>query len=745
MRRIALLAVFALPLLAGGEDLVQFVNPFIGTGAGAPDYALGNSAGNTPPGAAFPFGMVLWSPDTTNLAGGYRYNQSRIGGFSLTHISGRGIGCYQDIPILPIAGALTASPGNSWASYAVPFRHQNEAASPGYYRVGLDNGVNAELTVTRRTGIARLSFDESPLGTVLINVGGSAQPNRDRGTGVRIDGPGQISGSTVSGDCGGWFKYQVFFAAEFDRPFRESGVWNGGSLLPGATEASGAATGAYAVFDTGSNSVVQLKVALSYVSVEQARLNLAAENPGWEIAAIRQSAGDAWNARLNSIVVSGGSRDELTVFYTALYHAFIHPSTFGDHNGKYLGFDNRVHDAAGRGQYHNFSSWDMYRSQIPLIALLAPETGDMMQSLVNDAAQDSGGGLPRWAHANTNSGGMLGDGPSAIIATAHAFGATHFDVWSALTAMEKGALDPNTTSGGVKVRTALTEFLQLGYVPTSQSVSGSRTLEYTTDDFAISRFVLALGDAAKAGYYLRRAQNWKNLVHEGYLVPRHTDGTFVAYDQPWNGLDFAEGSIAQYSWMVPFNMRGLIDRTGGNAAAVARLDTHFTEFNAGPWSEFSFMGNEPSLKTPWVYAFAGAPWRTQDVVRRAAVQLFRNSPDGLPGNDDLGTLSSWYVFASIGLYPHIPGVGGFVVGSPMFTSVQIHLANGNTIRIDAPAASAATPFVQSLKVNGKEHNSAWIPWDALKSGGTLEFALSGVPNREWGADPAQAPPSFDLE
>jgi predicted alpha-1,2-mannosidase len=652
--RLLLLAAAPLAIAGEGQDYAALVNPLIGTGDGAPDYSLGNAAGNTPPGAAFPFGMVLWSPDTTVESGGYRYDQDRIQGFSLTHFSGRGISCYQDIPIMPVAGAVTVSPGDHWTDYSAGFNHANEQVAAGSYSVKLNNGIGVDLAVTQRTGFGRFAFPAG-LGTFLVNAGGSAQGNRDAGTAIRISGPRNITGSATSGDCGGWFTYQVFFALEFDRPFVDSGTWSGATLTEDGKKAAGASSGAYVTFDTAAGGTVQVKVGLSYVGVENAMLNLRAENAGWDFAAVKDAARQVWNQRLSAIQVSGGTADQRTIFYTALYHAFIHPSTFSDANGDYLGFDGAVHSANGRTQYHNFAGWDIYRSQLPLLAMLAPETGDMIQSLVNDAAQDPGGGLPRWEHANTNSGGMLGDSQDAVISTAYAFGVRGFDTAAALAAMDRGGSRIGTTSGGALVRPGLQDYLTLGYVSTADPDSGSRTLEYAVDDFCIAQFAAALGDTEKAAIYMRRSQNWKHLFKDGYLVPRNPDGSFSPNVDPSSGLDYVEGSVAQYSWMVPFNMRKLISMMGGNAAAIRRLDEHLAHLNGGPWSQYAFMGNEPSLKTPWAYNFTGAPWKTQETVRRIVNVLFHNTPGGLPCNDDLGTLSAWYVFAATGIYPHVPG------------------------------------------------------------------------------------------
>jgi predicted alpha-1,2-mannosidase len=720
------------------------VNTFIGTDDGAPDYGLGNAAGDTPPGAAYPFGMVLWSPDTTTKAGGYRYYHDTIKGFSLTHFSGRGVSCYQDLPIMPTVGPVTYSPGTNWAHYVSTFSHETESASPGYYGVFLDAfGIQVDLTVTARTGFGAFTFPASSNSTVLINAGGSANGDKQDGTGVTIVGANEVTGSAVSGNCGGSFTYKIYFSAQFSVPFADFGTWSGDLVSPESTLSSGSASGAYLVFDTTLNPVVQVKVGLSYVSVENARQNLANENPDWDFIRVRNLASSAWNTRLNSIQVQGGTDDEKTVFYTAFYHALIHPSVFSDSNGQYLGFDNEVHQTAGFTQYHNFAGWDNYRSEMPLLAVIAPETSDMMQSLVNDAQQDPSGGLPRWQHANTNSGGMVGDSQDVVIATAYAFGATNFDAFGALAAMDRGASIVGTKSGGHTVREGIADYLNLRFVSTSTGGSAARTLEYVNDDFAIAQLAGALGNSDLHDLYLSRAQNWRNLFHDGYIVPRNAaDGSFISFD-PTSGTGFVESSGAQYVWMLPFNMRGLFDAMGGNDQAVQRLDYHFSALNAGPHSEFAFLGNEPELKTPWAYDFAGAPWRTQDVVRRSLLELYDNSPGGMPGNDDGGAMGSYVVFSSIGLFPDIPGVAGFVVGSPLFSSVTLHLANGNVVQIIAPAASDDNRYVESLQLNGKPHDSPWIPWDAVSGGAQLDFSLTDSPNTLWGRDPAAAPPSFD--
>jgi predicted alpha-1,2-mannosidase len=451
------------------------------------------------------------------------------------------------------------------------------------------------------------------------------------------------------------------------------------------------------------------------------------------------------------VQVEGGTNEQKQVFYTALYHSFIHPNILEDVNGQYLGMDGKLHTVEpGRHQYQNIPAWDQYRSHAPLMAILKPKvSSDMMQSLVNYAQQDAsvrpeGGGLPRWQQVNRNSGGMVGDGDPIMIASAYAFGADQFDTAGALAAMHKGASQPGTTSDGYEVRAGLKEYLELGYVPGAVSI----TLEYCNSDFAIGQFAQALGDQEKYVLYRHRAQNWKNLFHEptGLLQPRNADGSWDHEVKLGSVSDmrqpFVEASAEQTLWMVNFNLQGLIDKLGGTAATVARLDKFFTHINSGMRADTAYMGNEPGEGIPWIYSYAGAPARTQQVVRRIQRELFTNLPSGVPGNDDAGSLSSWYVFSALGLFPEVPAVGGLVVGSPVFPKVTIHRDNGATIQIIGDQAAPENCYVQCLEVNQQPWTSPWLPWSHLAAGGTLHFKLGPQPT-SWGADMKQAPPSFD--
>jgi predicted alpha-1,2-mannosidase len=716
------------------ENLTQFVNPFIGTNASAP-----YGAGDTFPGAAYPLGMVQWSPDTpSNPPGGYDYDDSQIKGFSLTHFSGRGCNVYQDFAFMPYIGSFFVSPETNPFLYYSNFSHTDEIANPGYYRVQLNNpNVTVELSVTQHTGIGNFVYPASNFSTLIINAGGSVNGNVNSSVSL-IPSLNEVTGSAESTVGCGSNNYEVYFAAVFNRPFANYGTWNGNLVRQDSNSSVGQHTGAYLVFNTSSNHVVSVQVGISFVSVQNAKINLAAENANFDLPAVARSTSDAWNTVLNSIQVKGGSYSETVSFYTALYHVFFHPNIFNDVNGQYLGFDGLVHTApAGHAQYENIAGWDQYRTQIRLLAILDPwVASDIAQSLVNDARQGDGH-LPRWGQANVDSHGMSGDSGDAIIAEAFAFGATNFDTARALTAM---------INGQPEVREGFSGFSSSGYVAADSGTtpySASVTLEYSNDDFAIAQFARALGDTKDYDLFLGQSGSWQNLFNNasGYIQPRNQNGSWAANFDPTSDNGFQEGDSAQYTWMVPFDLSGLFARMGGDSTAVSRLDSFFTKLNDGPASPYSFMGNEPTFEVPWEYDFAGAPSHTQDVVRRIEVQLFNDSPGGLPGNDDGGEMSSWYVFANLGIYPEITAVGGFVVGSPLFSSVKLNLTGGHFLQISAQNASDSNPFVQSLTIDGNATSSLWIPWTEVQIGATLNFTLASNPS-SWGSSLQDAPPSY---
>ncbi|GHO86605.1 hypothetical protein KSZ_46110 [Dictyobacter formicarum] len=715
---------------------IAYVNPFIGTAPGGSHFGTVGNGGNTFPGATYPMGMLQWSPDTTsNLPGGYSYSDHTIKGFSLTHFSGRGCIAYQDVPFMPYVGTVTASPATNGALYRSTFSHSSEAAQPGYYKVHLDkHNIQVELTVAALTGMGRFTYPASSSSTMLINTGGSAISNT--AASVTIDpASNEVSGASTSTVGCGTEHYTLYFVAQFDHNFMHWGTWNGEKVQAQSTNSQGARSGAYVTFGTNQVRALHVRVGISYVSIANARNNLAAQHAGFDFNTMQTAASQAWKQQLGAIAIQGSSNDEKTTFYTALYHVLIHPNRFNDANGQYRGFDGQVHTvSSGHIHFENIAAWDEYRSQIRLLAIIAPgAASDIAQSLVDDAQQGDGH-IPRWEQTNADSHGMRGDGGSIIIAEAAAFGDTSFDTQGALAAM---------VNGQANIREDFQDYNSLGYVPADRSESAAITQEYTNTDFAIAQFAHSLGQQNIYQRMLQSSSRWRKLFNttSGYIQPRARNGSWAPDFDPAHMNGFVEGNSAQYTWMEPFDLPGLFKSMGGNTVAVKRLDAFFTNLNIGPDKPEAFMGNEPCLEVPWEYDFAQAPSHTQQVVRRIQLRLFSNKPGGLPGNDDGGATSSWYVFSALGLYPEIPGVGGFVIGSPLFPSATIQLASGHTLTITSTGANDHSPYVQSLRLNGKPTTHLWLPWDNVKNGATLAFTLSQQPTN-WGSNATDAPPIF---
>jgi predicted alpha-1,2-mannosidase len=743
---------------AQATDPASLVNPFIGTTNGADDF----------PGADVPFGMVQWSPDTSSRpdGGGYDYNSSTITGFSLTHMSGPGCGAYGDVPIMPTVGAINTSATSTYS-------HSNESASPGYYSVGLDNGVKTELTTTTRGGIGRFTFPSSTQANLLFKLTGSQ--NGDSATSWQAVSSTQVVGSVTSGNfCGAGNSYTVYFTATFDHPFTTgtftaSGVNAGAKTLsekstattshpaaqtkveqpnhpalhgktPAAITPLAGPNGGYLTFNTTSNQVVQARIGISFTSAANATANQTAEVPNFDFSGAQTAAHNAWSSALGKIAVTGGTTAQQNVFYSSLYHALLHPNVFSDENGQYRGFDGNVHTAAsGHAHYANYSGWDIYRSQAQLIAMIAPsQAADVAQSMVDDYS--ASGMLPKWAQANGETYVMVGDPADSIIADIYAFGAHGFDTSAALSAMIHEA----TTAGNI--RPGLNYLNSPGYLPSDGSYGCcnfygpvSTQLEYDTADFALSAFAGALGDTTDQTTFVNRAQNWRNTFNTstGFMQPRLASGSWTGGFDPTSGNNFVEGSSWQYTGMVPFNVHGLAVADGGNSALNAYLDHVLAGYN-GAGGSVSDLGNEPSIELPWEYDYTGQPSKTEAVVRAVQNQLWPDSPTGWGvGNDDLGTMSAWYVWSAMGIYPETPGTANLALGTPEFSQVAITLPSGS-LTINAPQNGT---YVQSATWNGGSWNNAYLPPSAVQSGGTLNFTLGGSPST-WATAASSAPPSY---
>ncbi len=789
-----------------GASLIDHVSPLAGTQPGPRTFGGGHNF----PGATVPFGMVQWGPDTTpsdRHSGGYDYRDRHITGFSLTHLNGAGCSLYGDFPFLPTTEPLDASPAavgeaGLRGKFEPGFSHANERATPGRYAVRLNpvrgGAIDVALSATTRTGIGRFVFPRSRHASVLIDAGGSAKANDFAE--VRIDpARREISGSASSGYfCAQRPRYRVYFAAVFRRAFETYGTWRRQRLDPRSTAArdsrrpsivpaSTAQAGAYATFDTRRNPVVTVRVGISFVSVDGARANLAAENPGAHLSGVAAAAERRWDRALGSIRVSGGAGRDIGTFYTALYHALLAPRTFSDVGGEYIGMDGATHSAGRRIQYADLSGWDIYRTQVPLLAMLMPRrTSDIVASMLADAAQS--GCLPRWPYANGQSMTMVGDPADPIIASAAAFGARGFDETAALAAMVKGANDGCRSADGAYVqRQGLAKYEALGYVPFDIDVrhrnanslfgdpdavwaSAATTLEYAVADFSIAQFAArALRDRSTYRSFIARSGSWRNLLNprSGYVEPRFSDGAFPRHYDNLRGAGFAEGNSAQYTWMVPQNPAGLFAAIGGRVKAASRLDRFLDRLNGrggATHTDHALLGNEPNLNVPWLYNWTRQPFKTQATVRRALLDLYGSGPSGYPGNDDLGTLSSWYVFGALGLYPEVPGVGVLAIGSPLFRKATVRLGGGRRLRIAASAFGVSmpskrqrkagakphsvpvplrrAPYIQRMRLNGHAYGRPWTTFCALARGATLAYRLGPRANHAWGDSAAALPPSF---
>ncbi|HEX7664673.1 MAG TPA: glycoside hydrolase family 92 protein, partial [Polyangiaceae bacterium] len=473
---------------------------------------------------------------------------------------------------------------------------------------------------------------------------------------------------------------------------------------------------------------------------------------GWDFDAIHQQTLQAWNDRLGKVQVEGGDDDGRKRLYTGIYHALVQPAVFSDVDGSYVGFDGNVQKDADHAHYANFSGWDVYRSWVHLASVLAPkETSDFVRSLIEAGQQ--GGALPRWSLANDDSGMMIGDPASPTIAGAYAFGARDFDEKAALALMVKNGTDPSAKCNAAVARPCLSEYLANGFcsgIDQSNTVDGhvSITMEYAVADFAVSELAKATGDTATQATFLTRSGNWKNVFDTSFPggplpQPRNADvngqPSFVTTSTS-SKVGFTEGNPAQYTFFVPEDPYGLITLLGGDDVTTSRLDDLFQELNAGTDRPHFYMGNEPQFATPWLYAFTGHVEKTQAIVRQILTTVYSTQPGGLPGNDDLGATSAWEIWAMLGLYPAIPGSGTLVVGSPWFDKTTITLGSGGSLVITAANNAVDAPYVQTMSVNGTPTTHAYVTWDELANGGTIDLALGKSPSTTFGVAKEDRPP-----
>ena len=719
------LAAFA----TSAQDVAQYVNPFIGTGA------VANSlSGNNYPGATMPFGMVQLSPDTQDApdwaqASGYDYNDEKIFGFSHTRLSGTGASDLIDILMLPI---------QDWRTNA-RFSHEKEKAEPGYYAVLLqDDSIDVELTVTEHAGLHRYTYNnKEKIARIYFDLNHSANKGswgrQIINAQIRKVSPTRIEGYRI---ITGWAKLRkVYFCAEFSQPIVATEMWNGDRCNHDIPVING--NNLRAVFDFGRQGTVECRLAISPVSIDNARENLAKEAKGKSFDEIRREAYRCWNKELGKVQIEAG-REEKEIFYTALYHTMIQPNLLSDVNGQYMSADYSTRQLAkGERHYTTFSLWDTFRAAHPLYTILEPErTADFVNSMIRQ--YDYYGYLPIWQLWGQDNYCMIGNHAVPVVVDAVLKGIPGIDETKAYEAVRQSLTTPHTNS-------PFDVWDKYGYMPENlQSQSVSITLEQSFDDWCAAQLAKRLNKEDDYEFFEKRSGYYRNLHHPEtkFFQPKNSDGEWILPFDPYKygangGYPFTEGNGWQYYWYVPHNISDLIALTGGEKAFCERLDEFFTSDetsgakndNASGFVGLYAHGNEPSHHVAYLYALAGQPAKTQQLVSFIKQTLYNTSSSGYAGNDDCGEMSAWYVFSALGFYPVNPASGEFIIGSPTVEQASIKLSGGKEFKITAKRKSdtGGEIYVSSVKLNGHRLDNFVLSYSDIMNGGTLEFVLSSKP------------------
>lgn len=707
------------------RDLTRYVDPFIGT----------SGHGHTFPGATVPFGMVQLSPDT-RLTGwdgcsGYHYSDNVIYGFSHTHLSGTGISDYGDILFMPTIGppSLNAT-GENPTGYATSFKHENETASPGYYSVKLDNGLQVDLTATTRTGFHRYTFPaQSTSNNVILDL-----VHRDKvvDASLRVVDETHVEGFRRSN---AWAMNQVvYFAAEFSKPFKRSQT----SQAIDAPNIKASFS-----FDNIGGEPLLLKVGISAVSIEGARRNLEAEINHWDFEKVRNEAKADWNLELNKIQVAGGDEAQRKNFYTALYHVNLQPNIFTDVDGQYLGRDFQVHKTEGFDNYTVFSLWDTFRAAHPLYTIIDQKrTTAFIKTFLAQYRQ--GGRLPVWELAANETDTMIGYHAVSVIADAIVKGVGGFDRELAFEAMKHSAELKHHGLG---------PYVERGYLEMEvERESVSKTLEYAYDDWCIAVVAKALNHEEDYQRYMHRAQSYKNVFDRetGFVRPRANAGWLSPFDPREVNFSFTEANSWQYTFFAPQDLSGLIGLMGGEGKFAKKLDDLFAADSqttgrdqadiTGLIGQYAH-GNEPSHHVAYLYNYVSQPWKTQFRVRQIMDTFYKPTPDGLIGNEDCGQMSAWYVLSAAGFYPVTPGSPIYAIGSPLFPEVRFNLEKGKSFVIKAKNVSPQNLYIQSARLNGQSYRQSFIRHEDLMAGGELVFEMGNKPNLSWATRASEVPVS----
>ncbi len=732
---------------------VDYVRPMVGT----------QGEGNTYPGPSAPFGMVQFSPDTDRdvweNAAGYKYSDTSIMGFSLTHLSGTGIPELGDFLFIPQVGEpklVAGSKEKPESGYRARYRHADESASAGYYKVKLfERNVTVELTAAERAGMMRFTFPASDRASIMTDLQHFLSGKRFKllWSHVRVEDESTITGFHL---INGWGKERyLYFAARYSKPFDRFRIISDGKEVKydsyqnyrfrSRREAAGTNLQFLAEYKTAAGEAILVKAAVSAVSAANALQNLDAEIPpkDFDFARIVRESREKWDRELGRMEIEG-SPGEKETFYTAMYHLCLAPSLFQDVSGEYRGLDSNIHLAKGFRNHAVFSLWDTYRAVHPLLALIqAPRDADLINSLLAHYDQSADHLLPMWSLQGNETWCMIGYHAVPVIVDGWRKGVQGFDVQRAYEAIKTTAM--NRDYDGLEA------YARLGWVPCDlENESVSKTLEYAYDDYCIARMAKALGKNDDYAYFTRRAASYKNLYDPsvGLMRGKDSQGKWRTpfnphfYDDASRSNDYTEGTAWQYSWYAPHDMPGLIALFGGRERFAEKLDALFSfkhidakglEDVQGRIGEY-WHGNEPVHHIIYLYSYAGQPWKAARRLHEVLKTQYGNQPDSLSGNDDCGQMSAWYLFTVMGFYPVCPASDYYVLGSPGVKKAVMHLSNGATFTITAENLSAENIYVQAVRINGKDWNTPFLPYAALKNGGTLNFSMGPQPNKQWGSD-----------
>ena len=692
--------------------LISYVNPFIGTGG----------HGHTYPGVTMPFGMMQLSPDTRldgwDGCSGYHYSDDEIYGFSHTHLSGTGVSDYGDILLMPTTKAIFNNGADGKEGYKSKFSHDKEIAEPGYYKVHLDEtNIDVELTVSKRSGIHKYSFNETQQDYIILDL-----EHRDQLLAHQIE---QISPTVIQGfrHSKAWATNQkLFFYIELSH---EVLLQYPASKNPTKTAMS---------IHNPKNEHVYVKIGISAVDIEGAKKNLYEEIGDKTFNEVKKAAQETWENQLEKIVIEDKNKDNKVNFYTAMYHAMIAPNLYQDVDGRYRGMDLEIHKTNDFDYYTVFSLWDTYRAAHPLYTIIEQDrTNDFINTFL--AKYDEGGIMPIWDLSACYTGCMIGYHAVPVIADAYLKGIKNYDTEKALQAMIYSA---------TRDKLGLESYKNFGFIPVEkESESVSKTLEYAYDDWTIAQMAKAMNKEKVYKTYSERAQYYKNIFDPSsqFMRGRFRNTWFAPFDPYEVNFNYTEANSWQYSFYVPQDISGFMDLLGGKKALENQLDKLFTAKNetsgrnqadiTGLIGQYAH-GNEPSHHMAYLYNFVNKPYKTQEKVHQILTELYTNTPDGISGNEDCGQMSAWYIFSSLGFYPVTPASNQYIIGSPLFNKATINLENGKTFTVEMVYKSEENIYIKSAKLNGKNYEYSYINHNDIVNGGTLVFEMTNTPSN-WGA------------